>query len=794
MPKKNYVRFFFFFSLFLLNSQTLQAATFNVSSAADLQTALTTAAGNGENDIINVAAGTYNTSDNGGQVFEYLSSEGFGISLVGENSATTILDGGGVDQVLSIVSTSVEIMTISVSGLTLQNGLAPSAVSGGGVFISLAFTGGSTVNLSDLIIQNNSTTDSSGGGAYVSIIGDVNLSHLTITGNNALGGGFSGAGASFITAIGDVIGSNITASQNSGDSLAYGGGGCYFESAIGNVTLSDSTFSQNSIGTAGDGGGFYIYSLDGDTSLTSVTANSNSIDDTMGVGGLVFASGNITVSDYTANQNQGLGGETGGGAYFESTNGGAVSVTNASVSNNQSGVGAGLYLRSLIGSGSVTVSGSTFLNNTSSSSSGAVHVTSVSSYTFQENTVQGNTAILHAGGVFLDGPGTVVRNYFSGNNSADDGGAFFLQLEGSEVGNFLNNIVVSNVATDQGGGIYSNVPAATTWNVVNNTIYSNSSDVGGGISLAATTSTVNIYNNIIYGNTAATPTSGDDIYAVFSLSPTMNLFNNDFTEVCFLGSGCDPVAELGSNQGNNVDVDPLFTNSSGNDFTLTSASTLIDEGVNTAPALPTTDYAGNARDFGLAPDMGAYEAIPSSSSSATSISFNEDGSQTITISNNGNYPLNVTALTLSDSTYFSLDTSGGESPCGELPFSIAGGDSCTLLIEFIADVGSTSSETVTSTLTITTDDPANSTITVTLTGITSAGGGGDNGGGNNGGGSNSDMQGSGGCTLSLGNTNSYAFEYLIIFLSAIFYLRKNKNIAPITSAVRNTPKKNKIVD
>ena len=72
------------------------AAVFDVSTSADLQSALDTADSNGESDTINIAAGTYYTSLNGGSPFTYsgINTENFALTINGAGVGMTFLDGG----------------------------------------------------------------------------------------------------------------------------------------------------------------------------------------------------------------------------------------------------------------------------------------------------------------------------------------------------------------------------------------------------------------------------------------------------------------------------------------------------------------------------------------------------------------------------------------------------------------------------------------------------------------------------------------------------------------------------
>ena len=109
------------------------AATFNVSDAAGLRAALLTAATNGEDDVIVLAAGTYAT---GGTTFTFVTNENKTLTLQGANGTTrdqVILDGGGTSRVLDFGCVG-SCGAITLQGLTVQNGnVTGASVNGGGV-------------------------------------------------------------------------------------------------------------------------------------------------------------------------------------------------------------------------------------------------------------------------------------------------------------------------------------------------------------------------------------------------------------------------------------------------------------------------------------------------------------------------------------------------------------------------------------------------------------------------------------------------------------------------------------
>ncbi|HEV2425665.1 MAG TPA: choice-of-anchor Q domain-containing protein [Terriglobia bacterium] len=222
-------------------------------------------------DSISVAAATYT---------ENLTIT-VNLSLIGANASTTIVDGGAVSRVISILSTTAR---VSLSRLTIRDGIAAggggilnwgkltvssSTISGNTASSSYSATGGGiynsgtlTVNSSTLNANTGTTTFMYGGAIYNS--GTVAINNSTISGNSALG--FTGGG----------------------------GGGIY--NSAGTVTINNSTLSGNS-GTP-DGGGIY-------NGATTILQNSIVASSTSGgnCSGAVTSHGYNLSSDGTCNFN-----------------------------------------------------------------------------------------------------------------------------------------------------------------------------------------------------------------------------------------------------------------------------------------------------------------------------------------------------------------------------------------------------------------------------------------------------------------------------------------------------------
>ncbi|MDL1962514.1 MAG: hypothetical protein LWX01_12645, partial [Deltaproteobacteria bacterium] len=146
-------------TLFLFLVGAAQAATFCVSDAAGLHSALSQAASNGEDDIIHIVQGTYVGN------FIYASTEAFGVTIEGGyttcasrevDPANTVLDGDAAGNVL--VLSCDQAVEFVVDGVTLQNGNASN--NGGGLF---ANTDGGEVTLTNNTITGNSAGSCGGG-------------------------------------------------------------------------------------------------------------------------------------------------------------------------------------------------------------------------------------------------------------------------------------------------------------------------------------------------------------------------------------------------------------------------------------------------------------------------------------------------------------------------------------------------------------------------------------------------------------------------------------------------------
>ncbi|MGV3460441.1 MAG: choice-of-anchor Q domain-containing protein [Flavobacterium sp.] len=159
---------------------------------------------------------------------------------------------------------------------------------------------------------------------------------------------------------------------------------------------------------------------------------------------------------------------------------------------------------------------------------------------------------------------------------------------------FYNNVAILD-CYGTAGVAFSGLGGTAT--VTNALITSNSTAAQGAIIWTLSTEIVDIRNSIIFGNSATKMIYKDGGGVV------------QFAHSLVQGSGSSQAWDtaFGTNGGGNIDDDPLFTNAANGDFTLQPGSPAINTGNNSFVTSITTDINGNARIYGSAVDMGAYE-------------------------------------------------------------------------------------------------------------------------------------------------------------------------------------------
>jgi len=186
---------------------------------------------------------------------------GQSLNIRGPGAARIAVDGGNLNTVFQVDSDC----TVTISGITIQNGYGPAETpDAGGVtdFGTLtvsnsiltnnhsAYGGGAINNFGTLTVSNSIISKNGavyGGG--ISNQGAANLSNSLVSNNTASGGGGI-ANSDTLTMPATMVVSNSILSNNS---ATYGGG---IDNGFGTVTLSNSTLSDNSA-PGSVGGGIY---------------------------------------------------------------------------------------------------------------------------------------------------------------------------------------------------------------------------------------------------------------------------------------------------------------------------------------------------------------------------------------------------------------------------------------------------------------------------------------------------------------------------------------------------------
>ena len=267
----------------------------------DLQSALTEAQTNGEDDVIKVVQGTYIGN------FSYSSSQGNSITLLGGctsgctgrdlDPSNTVLDGGGSDRVLYLYNHA-NGGHIVVEGFTLQNG--DSSGEGGGVY---AYSWSDPGRSGDVTLTNNIVTGNTavfGGGVLARSdsssgpSGNVTLTKNIVTGNTAgnYGGGIyafsSSETAGNVTLANNIVTGNTATGYSGGGIVAYSDS---WSGTSGNVTLTNNTVTGNAASDSG-GGVWLIFNNIVDTYNNIIWGN------TAPMGGDIYLEGSGTANGY----------------------------------------------------------------------------------------------------------------------------------------------------------------------------------------------------------------------------------------------------------------------------------------------------------------------------------------------------------------------------------------------------------------------------------------------------------------------------------------------------------------
>lgn len=541
------------------------ASTITVSSGNSIQTAINSAT---SGDTIEISTGIYS---------ECLSFGGKNLDLVGVGSVT--INGSSCSATATVSNAE----NISFSNLTMSNsnGYVIEADSTSSVVsldeVSISNSGFSSQGPSDLggviystgmVLIDHSTFSGNWGGLGGVLYmegGLLSLSNSTFSMNSGLKGGVLYArDGTIIESSNNEYLNNFTISNGFGGvfslqyTVSYEDDGSIYEGNLseGNagvfyvnhnvgvltpneITVSNARFEDNGTNivttTSGKGGVFYVYNR---SSLT--ITDSEFIDNESGGGGAIWvvdADDFVTIDNCLFDSNFSDGGAGGAiGVRGLSTAPTDLLITDSVFVDNSTDYAGGGAISVGTGAlsqkyGSLTISGSSFQNNSTETSSsahgGAVLVVTSSSddVSITNTTFEGNSSFSSGGAIYIDGTdetsitlSSFVDNEASSAASYDHfGGGVFVNNASTIVLNntlFCGNVVTQYISNSNpptvkaavGGAFYAqNVSDATVNNVV---FQENSSEDNGGAIAFDAVDAVYLYNNTFVGNEATNVGAG----------------------------------------------------------------------------------------------------------------------------------------------------------------------------------------------------------------------------------------------------------------------------------------------
>lgn len=251
-----------------------------------------------------------------------------------------------------------------------------------------------------------------------------------------------------------------------------------------------------------------------------------------------------------------------------------------------------------------------------------------------------------AGLVVANGSPTISNVVFRNNTVEDFGGASYNLFGGSPT--FTNVLFFRNKAKDGGAMCNDNTSHPQIINCTFN--QNNASAAGGAIDNVAGSGPI-IMNSIFWDNTAVT---GPEIRNTGGASPVFS-----YCDVKGSGGSGSWNPAIGTDGGNNVDINPSFVNAPQGNLRLNVGSPVIDAGNNAlVPAGVTLDLDNNPRISAGTVDLGPYEA----QSDPTVFLFPQPlyfqtQCDTLFIKNVGGTTLNISQISGCGAAPFAIDTS-----------------------------------------------------------------------------------------------------------------------------------------
>ena len=275
------------------------------------------------------------------------------------------------------------------------------------------------------------------------------------------------------------------------------------------------------------------------------------------------------------------------------------------ISNSTTVDGGAIYL----GEGTLTITDTLISENSANGCCGGIHIGNQATATISDTMVTMNKAGFGGGlGVFSGSSLTILGSTITENETdveGGQGGGLFISGGASSL-EISESIIANNLTRDHGAAIAGFYGDVELTNVL---LYGNASSSGNANVFAVNENNYTIVNSTIANNN---PTAAQAVI-LFSGSFTMknsimwgnalNLQADPPCPTCFTVTYSN--IEGGYAGEGNLNLDPLFVDSAGNDFRLKPSSPCVNTG--TPVGAPVTDILGIERDE--YPDMGAYEAV-----------------------------------------------------------------------------------------------------------------------------------------------------------------------------------------
>ncbi|MCF7920257.1 MAG: T9SS type A sorting domain-containing protein [Candidatus Cloacimonetes bacterium] len=367
---------------------------------------------------------------------------------------------------------------------------------------------------------------------------------------------------------------------------AWGGAGIYCDSPV-NVWLENISIIDNYSFRCGAG----IFCREGEMYLSNVSITDNTAEYE---GGGIYGGNAIFIIDNTViRDNQSLDPERGFGGGIYSSNC-EFTISETQILDNIAEMGGG-GINSQENS-NLVMENVIFDNNHSENNGGGLYSFDDALIQAYDVTFRDNSSSSFGGGIYCDRTELEIENNLFSGNSAYSGAGIYCYMCYADI---RKTIIENNIAQYTGGGIYT-MNNASTW-MENVTCTSNTAGFNGGGIFGMINSFNSIYNSIMWNN------SPQEIYYY-----RIGVYNQLRVAYSDIAGGISAV-ELNEN-GNiqqwedNLDIDPLFSDANGADYSLQSVSPCIDAGTSYL------EYCGNIvinldedEFFGNAPDMGACE-------------------------------------------------------------------------------------------------------------------------------------------------------------------------------------------